>query len=64
MGRTTRDTYKYIFKIGNLIKHVGITADLPKREREHKYLWPSGHIRRIGRRTTRSAASQWARRKR
>ena len=29
---TNRDTYKYYFKIGNKIVHVGITIDIDSRE--------------------------------
>jgi len=69
-----RDTYKYHFKIGNVIVYRGITKrDLRIREREHqnsesrtpykgKQLdWSNGHIFQIGHKTTHDAASSWAR---
>lgn len=58
-----RDTYKYYFKIGKKIVHGGITADLERREQEHKLNWPQGHIFKVGRRTTRAAALTWKRQK-
>lgn len=54
-----RDTYKYHFKIGNKIKHGGITDDLERREDEHQQKWPSGHIKQVGRITTEEAARKW-----
>lgn len=63
MGQTSRDTYKYIYKVGNRIKHLGTTVDLSRREKEHKKNWSAGHIRQVGRRTTRIAARKWVRRK-
>lgn len=33
---TNRDTYKYHFKKGNRIVHIGITNDLERRETEHR----------------------------
>lgn len=66
-----RDTYKYLFKVGNLQVHCGITNDLARREKEHqdsgnvtmrdgkKYYWSKGHIVQVGNITTREAAMQW-----
>lgn len=54
-----RDTYKYDFKIGNKIKHSGITKDLDRREAELEAKWPKGHIVPVGRRTTEEAAREW-----
>ena len=56
-----RDTYKYEFKKGNKVVHVGITNDLDRREQEHQraHGWDRGHIRKVGRRTTRDAALLW-----
>ena len=64
MGQVLRKTYKYVYKIGNKVKHIGITKDLSRREKEHKAEWPTGHVSKIGRRTTRNAAKEWARGKR
>ena len=40
MGKP-RDTYKYLYKIGNKIVHGGITNDLERRERaaDHLQIW-------------------------
>ena len=54
-----RDTYKYHFKVGNKIKHGGITGDLEQREKEHQQKWPKGHIKQVGRKTTEEAARKW-----
>lgn len=58
---TSRTIYKYHFKLGNKIVHVGITRDIDRREAEHrrKLGWGRGHIVQIGRRTTQEAALQW-----
>ena len=58
----SRDTYKYHFKKGNRIVHTGVTNDLDRREQEHKQdLGESGHIKKVGRATTRDAALEWER---
>ncbi len=54
-----RDTYKYLFKVGNKIVHGGITNDLERREQEHQLRWPKGHIKQVGNRTTEQAARNW-----
>ena len=54
-----RDTYKYQFKDGNQVLHRGITIDLDRRESEHQQKWPEGHIKQVGRKTTREAARGW-----
>jgi len=63
MSKSPRDTYKYQFKVGNKIKHGGITIDLQRREQEHKQTWPDGHIKQEGRRTTEKAARDWEKKK-
>ncbi len=56
----SRDTFKYHFKKGNKILHTGITNDLDRRELEHKQTYGnSGHIKQVGRATTRDAALKW-----
>lgn len=56
----SRDTYKYHFKKGNKIVHTGITNDLDRREQEHQQNFGnSGHIKKVGSRTTRDAALKW-----
>ena len=55
-----RDTFKYHFKIGNRIVHTGITTDLEKCEQAHKSTFgATGHIKTVGRATTRDAALKW-----
>ena len=61
---TPRITYKYRFKVGNKTVHYGITNDLQRREQEHSQTWPKGHLRQVGRRTTREAALKWERERR
>ena len=57
-----RDTFKYHFKKGNKIVHRGITNDLERREQEHKQNYgDGGHIKQVGRVTTRDAALDWER---
>lgn len=63
MGKAPRNTYKYVFKVGNRIKHSGITGDLERKEKEHKQTWTGGHVKQVGRRTTREAATKWETRK-
>ena len=58
MGKP-RDTYKYLYKIGNKIIHGGITNDLERREQEHQQKWLKGHIKQVGHRTTEEAAMKW-----
>ncbi len=57
--RTSRDTYKYHFKVGNQIVHSGITIDLERCEKQHQRRWPKGHILQVGSRTTEDAARKW-----
>jgi AraC-like DNA-binding protein len=56
---SSRDTYKYNFKVGNKIVHSGITIDLERREKQHQRRWPSGQIKQVGYRTTTDAARKW-----
>ena len=56
---STRDTYKYVFKVGNKIVHGGKTDDLERREQEHQQEYPKGHIKQVGRITTDEAACKW-----
>lgn len=67
------DTYKYYFKVGNVIVHGGITNDLIRRENEHqnsgnytlyrgsRLYWSKGHIVQVGYKTTRKLALKWER---
>ena len=58
-----RNTYKYQYKVGNKIKHGGITDNLNRRELEHQRRWPKGHILKIGQRTTEEGGRRWERSK-
>lgn len=58
-----RDTYKYLFKVGNKIVHGGITNDLERREKEHQQKWSNGHIVQVGDKTTEEAARKWEKEK-
>ncbi len=58
-----RDTYKYLFKVGNKIVHGGITDDMERREQEHQQKWPKGHIKKVGRIVTEEAAREWEKEK-
>ena len=56
-----RDTAKYDFlNTKGRIIHSGITKDLDRREGELRRQYnQSGHIRQVGRKTTREAALAW-----
>ena len=68
-----RDTYKYHFKVGQVIVHRGITNNLLVRESQHRnsgrytfhngqrQYWSNGHIVQIGNVTTRETAITWER---
>ncbi|MCH9020051.1 MAG: hypothetical protein IIA73_06770 [Proteobacteria bacterium] len=58
-----RNTFKYQFKVGNKIVHGGITKDLERRASEHREKWPSGHIKKVGHKTTEDAARKWEKNK-
>ena len=58
-----RNTYKYVFKVGNKVVYGGITDDLDRRETEHQQEWPKGHIKKVGIRTTEDAAREWEEKK-
>jgi len=57
-----RNTAKYHLIRDRKIVHRGITdRPLQEREREHQEEFPGGHIKQIGRRTTREKALEWER---
>lgn len=60
-GKNIRDTYKYVLKRGNHILYVGITNDLMRRELEHRQIFPTARLEKVGRRTTREGALKWER---
>jgi len=73
MSNEPNDTYKYHFKVGNLVVHPGITKNLTSRKSDHqnsgnytyhngeRHYWKDGHIVQIGYITTRTAALEWER---
>ena len=56
---SNRGWKKYDYKVGNRIKHSGITKDLERREEEHQARWPSGHIKQVGHAVTEKSAREW-----
>ncbi len=56
-----RDTYKYQFVRRGKVEHSGITKDPDRREAELKRQYGAGHLKKVGRRTTRDAAKEWER---
>jgi predicted GIY-YIG superfamily endonuclease len=55
-----RDTYTYLFKVGNRVLHGGITRDPERRESEHqRNINSNGHIFIVGNRKTENGARQW-----
>jgi len=57
-----RNTAKYHLIRDRKIVHRGITdRPLQEREGEHQEEFPGGHIKQIGRRTTREKALEWER---
>lgn len=56
-----RNAYKYHFIKNGKVVHRGITEDIERREREHKNTYRGGHMKKIGRCTTKNAALEWER---
>ena len=54
-----RNWYRYDFKVGNKIRHSGITRDPDQREKQHQERWPSGHLSVQGPAVTKDAALKW-----
>jgi len=61
MTKQKRIWNKYLFKVANKVERGGITTNLEQRESQHRQKWPKGHIAKVGRRTTKSAALRWER---
>lgn len=71
MANQQRDTYRYHFKVGNIIVHGGITTDLSRRESEHqnsgkwsqhgdkRLYWRNGHIFQVGPSVTNDSGLDW-----
>jgi len=56
---SARNWRKYDFKVGNKIRHSGITQDLEQREQRHQQRWPNGHIVQVGHAVTKASALEW-----
>ena len=54
-----RNFYRYDYKIGNRIRHSGITKDPDRREAEHHIRWPGGHLVVVGPAVTEDSARKW-----
>jgi hypothetical protein len=61
MGRTIRDTHKYVFRVGSKIATYGVTNNLTRRENELRNTHGSGRIHQIGRKISRQGALEWRR---
>jgi len=58
--RAPRTHTKYRVKVGNTIKHGGITSrPLAKRAAEHKNTWPKSHVIKVGAKVTKKSALKW-----
>ena len=55
----TKNTYKYLVKLGPRTVYVGVTTNLDRRAEEHRRRWPSATIERVGTVTTRARALAW-----
>jgi hypothetical protein len=56
---TQRRWYRYDFKVGNTVRHSGITQHPEQREIEHRQLWPTGRVVVVGAPMSARAARQW-----
>jgi hypothetical protein len=54
-----REWYRYDYKVGNTIRHSGITTDPERREGEHQRRWPGGHLVIQGPKVTEETAREW-----
>lgn len=57
-----RKTCKYRLIVDGETVLFDITADLARRELEHRVRWPGGRIEKVGRATTFEAGWHWQRR--
>ncbi len=60
-GVVQRDWYRYDFKVGSTLVHIGVTQDPARRETERRKLWPRGRLVVIGAPITTRAAREWER---
>jgi len=51
--------YTYDYKVGDTIRHSGITTDTSRREQEHKLRWPGGRLVVVGGPMSEDAARKW-----
>ena len=54
-------TFRYHFKVDGRIVYRGFTADLARREQEHRRRWPTGRIEQVGGPTSHEEAWKWER---
>lgn len=55
---------RYVVKIGNTIKHGGITErPLEERASEHLGKWPNAHVNKVGPKVTEKTAREWEKKK-
>ena len=48
----SKNTYKYVLKVGEKVVHRGVTNDLERRQMEHRVRWPDGQVEPVGEKTT------------
>jgi hypothetical protein len=56
---TRRNWYRYEFKVGNTVRHAGITQDPHRREIEYRLLWPAGRLVILCPAMSARAAREW-----
>ena len=57
----SKNTYKYVLKVGDKVVYRGVTNDLKRRQAEHRVRWPDGQVQPVGRKTTMEQALDWMR---
>lgn len=57
----SKNTYKYVLKVGEKVVHRGVTNDLERRQAEHRVRWPDGQVEPVGEKTTMEQALIWMR---
>jgi len=65
MGKQSpRNFTRYVVKVGNTIKHGGITErPLEERAGEHLAKWPGAHVNKVGPKVTEETAREWEKKK-
>ena len=57
----SKNTYKYVLKVGDKVVYRGVTNDLERRQAEHRVRWPDGQVQPMGPKTTMEQALVWMR---